>query len=162
MPNGYSRPGRRGLSSRDMATPRRCAAISRSCVDHRASALGLSLDKLRHAALVLGWAAVAVIIFATLSPLELRPHVPGFRPDGERFLAYLAATALLMLAYPQRRLVVLGAIIAIALGLEWLQTLEATRHGRPHDAIVKVIGAMIGAGFALLCERILRRFGSPS
>ncbi len=103
-----------------------------------------------------------MIVFATLSPLELRPHVPGFRPDGERFLAYFAASALLILAYPQRRLVVLGTIIAIALGLEWLQTLEATRHGRPHDAAVKVIGTAIGAGMAMLCEHILRRFGPPS
>lgn len=142
-----------------MATARRCSAISRIRLDHRASDLGISLEKFRLAALILGWAVVAVIIFATLSPLELRPHVPGFRPDGERFLAYFAASALLMLAHPQRRLAVLGTIIAIALGLEWLQTLEATRHGRPHDVGVKLIGTATGAGFALLCERILSRFG---
>ena len=124
--------------------------------------MAILLEKLRRAALILGWAAVGAIVFATLSPIELRPHVAGIRPDGERFLAYFTASASLGFAYPRRRLIVLGAIIAIALGLEWLQTLEATRHGRPHDAIVKVIGAMIGAGFALLCERILRRFGSPS
>jgi hypothetical protein len=122
--------------------------------------LAILLEKLRRAALILGWAAVGAIVFATLSPIELRPHVAGIRPDGERFLAYFTASASLGFAYPRRRLVVLGAIIAVALGLEWLQTLEATRHGRPHDALVKIAGAAVGACAAMLCEHILRRFGS--
>ncbi|MGO4407655.1 VanZ family protein [Bosea sp. RAF48] len=136
-------------------------SLSRILADFRASALPPFLERFRQAALILGWIALAAIVFATLSPIELRPHIPGLQPDSERLLAYFAASALLIFAYPRKRLVVLSAIVLIAFGLEWLQTLEATRHGRPHDAIVKAIGAVTGACLAMLCERALRCFGLP-
>lgn len=119
--------------------------------------MDIFLEKLRRAALILGWTALLVIVFATLSPIELRPHMPGLRPDGERFLAHLVAGGLLSFAYPRQRLFVLSGIIVTALGLEWFQTLEAIRHGRLHDAVVKVVGVCLGTGLAIPFERFMRR-----
>jgi len=113
--------------------------------------------KLRLVTLFIGGLVLAVNICATLFPIGLRPHIPGFQADSERFLAYFAASALLVLAFPRQRLAALGAVIIIAVGLEWLQTLEVTRHGRAHDAVVKAAGATVGACFAMLCEYMLRR-----
>lgn len=121
--------------------------------------MNLSLDKLRRCAVAIGWVALLVIIGSTLSPIDARPHLPGFGADAERFLAYLAAGALLTFAYPRMRWWVLFGIIAMAAGLEWLQTLERSRHGMPHDALVKIAGAIAGAALAGVVERITRRSG---
>jgi VanZ family protein len=119
--------------------------------------LTLSLEKLRRLALFAGWAAVIAIAIATLSPLEARPHIRALGADAERFLAYFAAGATLAFAYPRRRWLVLVGIIAFAIGLEWLQTLEATRHGLPRDALVKVAGATLGALAAAALDTTAQR-----
>lgn len=117
------------------------------------------LEKMRLAAIVIGWAALLLIMVATLSPIDARPHIPELGANGERFLAYFAAGALLSFAYPRQRWLVLGGIVALALGLEWLQTWEATRHGLPRDALVKCAGAVLGGTLAGLLELMLRRRG---
>lgn len=122
--------------------------------------MNLTLEKLRRFAIIIGWVALAVIVGSTLSPIGARPHIPLFGADIERFLAFLAAGALLTFAYPRRRWLVLSAIVALAAGLEWLQTLEATRHGMPHDALVKIAGALAGAGLSRSFEGLFRRAGS--
>lgn len=116
-----------------------------------------SFDQLRRFATVLGWGALLVILFATLSPLDLRPHIPELGADIERFLAYLAAGGLLAFAYPRQRWFVLGGMVVFALGLEWAQTWEATRHGRPHDVVVKVLGTLSGGGLAVSLDYLGRR-----
>lgn len=115
------------------------------------------IDHLRRLAVFLGWGAIGLIIASTLSPIDLRPHLPGMGPDGERFLAFVAAGALLSFAYPARRWLVLTAIVIAGMGLEWVQTLEATRHGRPHDAAIKVVGALLGTGMALAFDWTVER-----
>ncbi|MGO4174267.1 VanZ family protein [Bosea sp. TAF32] len=120
--------------------------------------MNASLDKLRRAAVLIGWTALLVIIVSTLSPIDARPHLLNLGPDVERFLAYLAAGALLTFAYPRQRWLVLPGLVALAAGLEWLQTLEMTRHGLPHDALVKIMGAVIGSAMASSFEYMLRRF----
>jgi len=119
--------------------------------------LSPSLDKLRRLAVLTGWVALLVIIGSTLSPIFARPHIPGLGADAERFLAYLAAGALLTFAYPRQRWLVLPGMVALAAGLEWLQTLEAGRHGMPHDALVKISGAVCGAALAGILEYLARR-----
>lgn len=119
--------------------------------------MNLTLDRLRRFAIVIGWVALFVIIGSTLSPIGARPHIPLFGADVERFLAFLAAGALLTFAYPRRRWLVLSGIVLLAAGLEWLQTLEATRHGMPHDALVKIAGALAGAGLSRAFERWFQR-----
>lgn len=114
-------------------------------------------DQLRRFATVLGWGALLVILFATLSPLDLRPHIPEMSADIERFLAYLAAGCMLAFAYPRQRWLVLGGMVVLALGLEWGQTLEATRHGRSHDVVVKVLGTLAGGTLAISLDFLARR-----
>lgn len=120
------------------------------------------VDHLRRAAIILGWAAILLILFSTLSPIDIRPHVADWSADTERFLAYAMAGALLCFAYPRQRWLVLAAILAVALGLEWAQTWEATRHGRPHDAVVKMVGAILGASLAFLLDQTIARLRRAS
>lgn len=122
--------------------------------------MSLSLDKLRRFAVFIGWAALLVTIGSTLSPIDVRPRVPDMSPDAERFLAYLVASSLLTFAYPRRRWLVLPGIVLLAVGLEWLQTLEASRHGLPQDALVKIAGAVAGAVLAGAFEYLNRRLRS--
>ena len=124
--------------------------------------MSLTLDKMRAAAILIGWAALLAIMAATLLPIEARPHIPGLSPNAERFLAYFAAGALLSLAYPRQRWLVLAGIVAFALGLEWLQTLEQTRHGVARDAVVKCAGAIIGAALSGMLDYKARRSRRPA
>lgn len=103
-----------------------------------------------------------MILFSTLSPIDIRPHVAEWSPDTERFLAYALAGGLLCFAYPRQRWLVLAAIAAVAAGLEWAQTWEATRHGRPHDAVVKLLGAAVGASLAFLVDQTIDRLRRAS
>ncbi|SIR47178.1 hypothetical protein SAMN05880592_12325 [Bosea sp. TND4EK4] len=105
---------------------------------------------------------MALILFSTLSPIDIRPHLAEWSPDTERFLAYALAGSLLCFAYPRQRWFVLAAIVAVALGLEWAQTWEATRHGRPHDAVVKLLGATVGASIAFLLDQMIARLRRAS
>jgi VanZ family protein len=114
---------------------------------------GLELSMRRCAALI-GWAAVAVVIVATLSPIGARPHVAHIGPQMERFVAYLVAAAALATAYPARKGVILICIVAGAAGLELAQHFEASRHARKLDAIVKILGGLTGLGVVALCERL--------
>ncbi len=122
----------------------------------------LSLDKLRRIAVMAGWAALLAILFSTLSPLGARPHIPYLDADTERFLAFFAAGAALAFAYPRQRWLVLAGIVAFAIGLEGLQTLEATRHGLRHDAIVKVAGATLGSVAAAAFDTMAQRLRKPA
>jgi len=115
------------------------------------------LDQLRRLATVLGWGALLVILFATLSPLDLRPHIPAVGADIERFFAYLAAGGMLAFAYPRQRWFVLGGMVVLAVGLEWAQTLEQSRHGRLQDAGVKALGTLAGGILAAGLDHLARR-----
>ena len=122
----------------------------------------LSLEKLRRLAVFAGWAALLAILFSTLSPIDARPHIPLLGADVERFLAYFAAGATFAFAYPRQRWLVLAGIVALAAGLEWLQTLEATRHGLPHDAMVKMSGATLGSVLAAAFDAMAQRLRKPA
>ena len=128
----------------------------------RSPALIPSLEKLRRLAAFAGWAALLAILFSTLSPLGVRPHIPLLGADLERFLAFFAAGATFAFAYPRQRWLVLAGIVALAIGLEWLQTLEKTRHGLPHDAIVKVAGATLGSILSATFDTMAQRFRKPA
>jgi VanZ family protein len=94
------------------------------------------------------WAMIAFIIYATLVPLGLRPTMRGFSPDIERFAAYAIASTLLVLAYPRHPLRIALVITAIAVLLESLQLLLPDRDARAMDAVIKVIGGLVGASAA--------------
>lgn len=112
--------------------------------------------RVRQIATVIGWSAVLAIAFATVAPITYRPHLPETGPDIERFLAFVISAGALALAYPKRRGLVLVLTIGLAIGLEAAQLLEPTRHGRPHDIVVKVLGTLAGIALAILMERLAR------
>lgn len=117
-----------------------------------------AMATIRWVAAILGVAGLATILSATLSPIGLRP-VYG-TPHLERFLAYAATAGCLAVAFPRRRWLVLGGMVAIAASLEAAQQLTETRHGHPVDALVKMAGACVGVLLGSVCEAILARIGS--
>ncbi|MCO5093552.1 VanZ family protein [Bosea sp. (in: a-proteobacteria)] len=117
----------------------------------------LPLEKLRRLALFAGWAVLLVILIATLSPLGARPHLHGLSANAERFLAFFAAGTTFAFAYPRQRWRILAGLVVLAIGLEWLQTWEATRHGLPRDAIVKIAGAVFGSLLSAVLDSMAQR-----
>ena len=113
---------------------------------------------IRRLALVAGWLAVAIIVFATLSPIGLRPKTG--HPDLERFGAFFLAGACFAVAYPKRRRWVSVAIIIGAGLLEAGQLLVPGRDAHLHDAIVKAVGGVVGLTLAALADHLLAR-GRP-
>lgn len=123
---------------------------------------GLELSVRRWAALI-GWGAVGLVVFATLSPIGARPHLALLGPQLERFIAYLVAAAALATAYPSRKGLILLCLVAGAAGLELAQHFEASRHARLLDAFVKITGGLAGLALAALCERVWwKRIPAPA
>ena len=112
---------------------------------------------MRRWAALIGWGAVALVVFATLSPIGARPHLAHMGPQLERFIAYLVAAAALAIAYPARKGAILLCIVAGAAGLEIAQHFEASRHARGLDALVKIMGGVSGLAVVSLCERLWSR-----
>lgn len=108
---------------------------------------------MRYALPILAWATLAVIVFATLSPLGERPRLP-MAVDLERSGAFLLAGLLLALAYPRRIWWLLALLPLAIIGMEWLQTFRPDRHGRVEDALVKLAGAALGLTLGWLASRI--------
>jgi hypothetical protein len=108
---------------------------------------------LRRSAFVLGWLALAIIVFSTLSPLHLRPRTG--HPDLERFAAFLLAGGCFAWADPPRWRGVLLAVIVVAAGLEAAQLLVPGRDAHVHDAMVKAAGGAVGVLLAVLGSRIV-------
>src|SRR5215204_2300544 len=90
----------------------------------------------------LAWLLLAAITVATLAPIGLRP-VSGASVSLERFLAFAILGAAFACAYPQRRLFVSFALIALVGFLEASQLLTPTRHAHLTDIVVKCVGAII-------------------
>ncbi|MBR1217867.1 VanZ family protein [Bradyrhizobium sp. U87765 SZCCT0131] len=105
--------------------------------------------------LVLAWLAVAVIGFATLSSIGLRPHLAS--PHREHFAAFALVGVLFSLAYPRRPVVILGLVVIGALSLELLQMLTPDRHARIVDAAFKVAGGFAGVVAAQVLLLVARR-----
>ena len=88
---------------------------------------------IRRLAIVVGGAAVLVIVFATLSPIGLRPKTG--HPDLESFGAFFLAGACFAIGYPRyRRWVSMGIVIG-ASALEAAQLLVPGRDVHVHDAV---------------------------
>jgi VanZ family protein len=91
---------------------------------------------------VASWLVLAYVAFATLSPIALRPELTN--ANVERFGAFMLVGLLFALAYPQRFYLVVGTTVGSAILLEALQFLSPGRHGRIHDAGVKIAGGIAG------------------
>lgn len=95
------------------------------------------------AARIAAWSLLAAIAFVTLSPIGLRPN-SGVSPNLERFSALLALGLVFAVAYPRHLLQVALIVVAAAVCLELLQSLNASRHARLGDMGVKVLGGIMG------------------
>ena len=92
----------------------------------------------RIAALVL----LIIIIFATLSPIQMRPHIA--QANIERALAYVLLGFALALSFPNRVYQTLIFVLATAGILELLQIIDPGRHAHLADALVKASAGIIG------------------
>ena len=99
----------------------------------------------------IAWAILAFIVFATLSPIGLRPHFEDV--SVERFGAFGLMGLLFGLAYPKRLWLVLTLVAGAAFALEALQHLTPDRHGHLLDALVKFAGSLCGVAAAWLVDR---------
>ena len=94
-------------------------------------------------------AAIALIMFASLGPADWQLR-PGFGFQIEHFLAFLAVTSIVCLAWP-RPFVVGGAFMAASPLLEWLQ-------GFTPDRTPNLEAALYGAGGALAAALLAELF----
>jgi len=101
----------------------------------------------------IAWPLLLAIVFATLSPVGLRPSLAP--ANIERLVAYVASAGVFGLGYPKHRIKALLLLVAFAGILEAGQHLTSTRHGRISDAAVKMIGAAAGV---FLAERLATRY----
>jgi VanZ family protein len=105
---------------------------------------------------LLAWLLLAGLIFATLSPINLRPISP-LPTQLERAIALAIVGFAFAVAYPRRLPLVVALVLGSTLLLELLQLLAPSRHGRVIDVAVKLLGA--GAGITL-GSLLQRRWGS--
>ena len=103
------------------------------------------------------WLLVLAIAAATVCPIAFRP-VTGASADLERFVVFGLVGLLFGLAYPRHRIVVLTAVVVAAAGLEAMQSLSATRHGRMHDFEIKAMAGALGGMASIVLGKVAREF----
>jgi hypothetical protein len=106
----------------------------------------------------MAWLLIGGIVFATLGPQHLRPHLGD--PQMERFGAFFLAAAVSVLAYPRRPITIAVLAVLVAIGLELGQLFVPGRDAAAPDAIAKALGGVCGAtlaGMGLLIARGLTR-----
>ena len=87
-------------------------------------------------------ALLALITFATLSPIQLRPHLGD--ANMERALAYVLLGLALALGFPSRVTQTVLFICAVAGVLEFLQLFDPGRHARVLDGLLKAAAGVMG------------------
>ncbi|WP_019196540.1 VanZ family protein [Afipia birgiae] len=98
------------------------------------------------------WLSLAFIIFATLSPVDLRPQVAGV--GLERFASFAVTGLLFGLAYPRQPGLVVALVLLGACILEMTQLITPDRHGRLPDLFVKMAGGSTGILIAQFWNRL--------
>ena len=98
------------------------------------------------------WVFLTFIVFATLSPLYLRPRLTGAEPSlivlFERFGAYAVLGLLFIISYPRRYGLVFLIVFGGAILLEFLQIAIPDRDARVVDAVEKLAGGGFGISAA--------------
>lgn len=87
-------------------------------------------------------ALLTVIVFATLSPIQMRPHVAD--ANVERALAYVLLGLAVALGFPNRLYQAVIFVVVTAGILELLQIIDPSRHARLVDALVKAFAGVAG------------------
>jgi VanZ family protein len=104
---------------------------------------------------VTAWLLVLAAAFLTLAPRSFRP-VTGVEHDLEHFLAFTLLGLVLATGYPNRRLVLALAGIAMAGLLETFQAWAPGRHANVSDFAVNAIGMCVGVAFVAVIDRMRR------
>jgi VanZ like family len=102
---------------------------------------------------IVAWAALAFIVYATLSPLDARPVLA--EPQIEHFAAFALTGVAFGLAYPNRAWLITAIVVGSAFTLEALQLLTPDRHGRLLDAAMKAAGGISGIGISRLWPLVI-------
>jgi len=98
---------------------------------------------LRRSIAVLAWLTLALIVYATLSPIGLRPGVgTGSSVGFERLAAYALLGSLFVVAYPRHFIPISILILGVVISLELLQQLTPDRHARMADAAQKLVAEL--------------------
>ena len=97
-------------------------------------------------------ALFAIIIFATLSPIQMRPHLA--EANVERALAYVLLGFALALGFPNRLYQAVIFVAVTAGMLELLQLIDPGRHARLIDALVKAFAGVVGIVAGHLIVRV--------
>ena len=105
------------------------------------------------------WAVLAVIVFVTVSPINLRPHTL-ITVNIDRAAAYAVVGLLFALAYPKNWKTTAILLVIGAAGFEFLQIFSTTRHARVEDALVKAVGALVGVAIGHLYTKTRTRLAS--
>ncbi|CDP50909.1 VanZ family protein [Paradevosia shaoguanensis] len=103
----------------------------------------LDRQMIRMAARPLAWLLLLGILLVTVLPIEWRP-VTGEPANLERLVAFALVGFVFVVGYPRHWWLVLGLVIAVALGFELAQLLAPSRHATLKDAVVKVAGGSLG------------------
>ncbi|MCK8782467.1 VanZ family protein [Rhizobium sp. NTR19] len=104
---------------------------------------------------MLAWAALALIVFVTVAPIEFRPH--DLLPvEINRVLAFAVMAMLFAVAYPRRIPLLAVTLIACAGLIEAMQLLSPSRHAHFNDAVVKASGAVLGVGIGWALNHLVR------
>jgi VanZ family protein len=106
------------------------------------------------------WSLLALIIFVTVSPINLRPHTLT-TVSIDRAAAYAVVGVIFALAYPRSWKTIAVLLVLGAAGFEFLQLFQPSRHARIDDALVKASGALIGVTIGHVWNRTSERSRLP-
>ena len=90
---------------------------------------------IRIACRIIGWSILLAIVFATISPIGLRPRL-GYGPDFDRFVGFLVSGLFLGFGYRRRWLWAVGFIAVAAFGIsartgaDYSQTAQVVKAGK--------------------------------
>lgn len=114
------------------------------------------LMNIRRFACFAAWTGLALIIFVTVSPIDVRPS-DVTTTDLDRALAFVIMSGLFMIAYPRHVLAVCIALLIAAFLTELAQFVSVTRHPHMHDAVIKALGVLVGISAGLLFNLVVSK-----
>lgn len=100
---------------------------------------------------------LAAIFVFTDGPLSFRPET-GLSANLERFIGLFVVGAAFAVAYPRRPLIVVGLLVLVVLGFEYLQHFIRNRHATVHDAVIKCCGIIVGVTIVRLMHSLFKSF----
>jgi VanZ family protein len=103
---------------------------------------------------VVAWALALYLVFVTLGPQRVRPHVSP--ADAERFAAFFVTAAAFVVSYPRRPMLIAVGSVIFAVALELAQFFAPGRDPGVRDAMAKSLGGVCGGATAYLVLTRLR------